>query len=474
MLRLFCSCCLFLVVSIMQAAIYPDPVEGVVTCKGKGLAGVVVTDGFDVVLTDAQGRYELPRNRDARFVYLSTPAAYLPQEGGGHIAFFFPLKKGRLKYDFELKRNLKDDMKHVFMVQTDVQVSCQEHLDSYRSYVGKARAIMEKYAKERDAFVLDCGDIVGNTPNLYLDYIQVSGGLGLPVYRIIGNHDMEIGVRSFEHSYKTYEDYFGPIYYSFNRGMAHYIILDNCFYINRDYRYIGYIDERTLQWMEKDLALVPKDHLVFVMMHIPSSTTKDIKFNALLPDETSNANSLYDLLKDHEAHLITGHTHVNGNVVFNDRLMEHNTAAVCAGFWKSMLCSDGTPQGFGLYEVDGNQVKWHYKAVDYPLEYQFQAYAPGSSKELPEEVLANVWNWDEQWKVEWFENGTCMGEMTRCEGLDPAAVEAFSDREKMGAPWVNAFPTNHLFKAVPKDKKARIEVLVTDRFGSVYKQLVKE
>lgn len=252
------------------------------------------------------------------------------------------------------------------------------------------------------------------------------------------------------------------------------IILDNCFYINRDYRYIGYIDERTLQWIEKDLALVPKDHLVFVMMHIPSSTTKDIKFNALLPDETSNANSLYDLLKDHEAHLITGHTHVNGNVVFNDRLMEHNTAAVCAGFWKSMLCSDGTPQGFGLYEVDGNQVKWHYKAVDYPLEYQFQAYAPGSSKEFPEEVLANVWNWDEQWKVEWFENGTCMGEMTRCEGLDPAAVEAFSDREKMGALWVNAFPTNHLFKAVPKDKKARIEVLVTDRFGTVYKQLVKE
>lgn len=183
MLRLFCSCCLFLVVSIMQAAIYPDPVEGVVTCKGKGLAGVVVTDGFDVVLTDAQGRYELPRNRDARFVYLSTPAGYLPQEGGGHIAFFFPLKKGRLKYDFELKRNLKDDMKHVFMVQTDVQVSCQEHLDSYRSYVGKARAFMEKYAKERDAFVLDCGDIVGNTPGLYPDYIQVSGGLGLPVYR---------------------------------------------------------------------------------------------------------------------------------------------------------------------------------------------------------------------------------------------------------------------------------------------------
>lgn len=50
MLRLFCSCCLFLVVSIMQATIYPDPVEGVVTCKGKGLGWCCVTDGFDVVL----------------------------------------------------------------------------------------------------------------------------------------------------------------------------------------------------------------------------------------------------------------------------------------------------------------------------------------------------------------------------------------------------------------------------------------
>ena len=44
------------------------------------------------------------------------------------------------------------------------------------------------------------------------------------------------------------------------------------------------------------------------------------------------------------------------------------------------------------------------------------------------------------------------------------------------APLIICFltPTNHLFKAVPKDKKARIEVLVTDRFGTVYKQLVKE
>ena len=53
---------------------------------------------------------------------------------------------------------------------------------------------------------------------------------------------------------------------------------------------------------------VPKDHLVFVSMHIPSSSTKELEFNALLPDETSNASSLYDLLKGYKAHLLTGHT----------------------------------------------------------------------------------------------------------------------------------------------------------------------
>lgn len=163
------------------------------------------------------------------------------------------------------------------------------------------------------------------------------------MYRVIGNHDMEYGVRSYEHSYKSYEENFGPIYYSFNRGKAHYIVLDNCYYINRHYRYIGYIDERTLQWIEKDLAFVPKDHLVFVSMHIPSSSTKELEFNALLPDETSNASSLYDLLKGYEAHLLTGHTHNNGNVVFNDSLMEHNTAAVCGTFGRLIFAPMALP-----------------------------------------------------------------------------------------------------------------------------------
>lgn len=474
LMKLLLCCCLLLSTRAMDGVSCPNKVSGSVTCEGKGLQGVVVTDGIDVVQTDAKGRYELPVNRGARFVYLSSPAGYLAPLVGSHVGFYQRLKEGNNQYDFVLTKNPKNDFNHVVIAQADVQVASEEQLGLYQKYVDKVRPFVKAFANGRDAFVLDCGDLVGNSPGLYPRFLEVSAGLEMPAYRMVGNHDMELEGRSFEHSYRTYEDYFGPIYYSFNRGKAHYIVLDNCFYINRDYRYIGYIDERTLQWMEKDLALVPKDHVLFVAMHIPASSTKDIKFNALLPDETNNVKSLFEMVKDYDTHIITGHTHTNGNVVFNDRLMEHNTAAVCAGFWRSPLCSDGTPQGFGLYEVNGNKVTWRFKTVDHPLDFQFKAYAPGASKEYPNEIIANVWNWDELWKVEWYENGKRMGEMEHCTGLDPGAVEAFADREKMEAAWVDAFPTEHLFKALPKNKQARIEVVVTDRFGNVYKQVVKK
>ena len=48
----------------LQAQIPSNPIRGKVTCNGTGVPGVVVTDGIDCVLTDQQGQYTLPPNRD--------------------------------------------------------------------------------------------------------------------------------------------------------------------------------------------------------------------------------------------------------------------------------------------------------------------------------------------------------------------------------------------------------------------------
>ncbi|WP_374693655.1 metallophosphoesterase N-terminal domain-containing protein [Bacteroides faecis] len=48
----------------LQAQNFSDSIRGKVTCNGKGVQGVVVTDGIDCTLTDKQGNYApLPQQR---------------------------------------------------------------------------------------------------------------------------------------------------------------------------------------------------------------------------------------------------------------------------------------------------------------------------------------------------------------------------------------------------------------------------
>lgn len=458
----------------LQAQIPSNPIRGKVTCNGTGVPGVVVTDGIDCVLTDQQGQYTLPPNRDVRFIYLSTPSGYLPKTEQTIPLFYQKLNPAKQDiYDFELVRNPQNEINHLFLVQADAQVTSEDDVKAYAKYLQDMKEYIRPYMGKKEVFGIDCGDIVGDTPSLYPSYIDTVSSLEIPIYRAIGNHDMTYGGRTFEYSYRTFESYFGPIYYSLNKGNAHYIVLDNCFYVNRDYQYIGYIDERTFQWLEKDLSYVPKDKLVFVVMHIPSSLQKKLRYNTLDQDETVNTAALYKLLEGYNAHIISGHTHFNVNVCFNDSLMEHNTAAVCGTWWRADINVDGTPRGYGVYEVDGNQVKWLYKSAGYPKEHQLHVYQAGSSDEYPSDIIANVWNWDEQWKVEWYENGKRMGEMQRYKGYDPAAKAICSDKEKVKYEWISPVLTEHLFHATPRNKNAKIEVKVTDRFGNVYTEAVE-
>lgn len=447
-------------------------IGGRVACGGKGVADVMVTDGYNCVVTGSDGSYSMELDGDARFVYITTPSGYMPQVEKSVPQFYMPVEQGRTEYDFELVKNPVDDSRHVALVQADVQLTSMQDLETYKGLLKDVTDFAAGYRGKADVFGIDLGDMVGDTPSLFEPYVDVAAGMNMPVWRAIGNHDMTYGGRTYEYSYAKFESMFGPIYYSFNKGKVHYIVLNNNYYVNRDYQYIGYIDERTFRWMEKDLARVPSDNLVFVIMHIPGCLTKELKWNTLIPDETSNIAGLWELLKGRKAHLLTGHTHFNWNVCFNDSLMEHNTAAVCGIWWKAPVCMDGTPQGYGVYEVDGTDVKWVYKSMGYPVDYQLRAYPVGASEECPTDIVANVWNWDEQWRVEWLENGKVMGEMTRYEGFDPMAAEICADKERVEYEWISPIKTPHMFRATPHDASAKIEVRVTDRFGNVYTQAI--
>ena len=454
-----------------QAKKYADIKGRVTDTAGKPIAGAVVSNGIDCTATAADGTYSFDGTRDVRHVFVSTPSGWLPEMKDVTIPVYYIAYNEdapAASYDFKLRRNPVDDTHHTVFAQADAQVTSESDLRKLIPMM----ADMDEYASVncagRDVFAVDLGDIVGDSPWLYPASVEVNKGFKRPIYRVIGNHDMTYGGRTFEKSFTNFENQFGPVCYSFNKGKAHYIVLDNCFYVNRDYQYIGYIDERTFRWLEQDLSYVPEDNVIFVMMHIPTSSTPKLKYNTLIQDETVNARSLYKMLEGRNAHILSGHTHYNQNVVFSDSLMEHNTAAACGIWWKAPICSDGTPMGYGVYDVDGTDVNWLYKSAGQPDTYQMRVYPAGADKDAPADIIANVWNYDSTWKVEWLENGKVMGEMTRYDGYDPLALDICADRERVVYEWVYPNKTDHLFRCTPKDPTARVSVRATDRNGRVY------
>ena len=83
---LFLAVAALLAAPVRSAELPPLPdkpgatVKGYVECEGRGVEGVVVSDGFNVVKTDAEGRYWLKTKLSrSEFVMISTPRGYDPE-----------------------------------------------------------------------------------------------------------------------------------------------------------------------------------------------------------------------------------------------------------------------------------------------------------------------------------------------------------------------------------------------------------
>ncbi len=446
-------------------------ISGCVSSQGRGLAGVAVTDGSNIVLTDSMGRYSLATLSLSQFVYITTPSGYdVPVASGSIPQFYHTLTPSDSIYDFHLTPSATDDNRHAFVVHTDVQVTSKADVALFAGQiVPDTRQTLQRLAAEGyKVFGTDCGDIVGDTPSLFDDYIRACQVLDTPFFRIIGNHDMDYWGRSFETSYRTFSSLFGPTHYSFNCGKAHYIFINDNFYTGFGINYIGYIPESTLRWLEQDLNLLPKGSPVFVFMHIPTAESTDLDHASFNYDWLANVRQFHYMFKDFDTHIVSGHTHFNMNLEFNSHLYEHVTAAVCGTWWRTEECMDGTPRGYGVFTVDGERVSWQYKSAGYPSTYQLRAYTPGSAAEYPDEVVANVWNYDSRWRVELLENGKPTATMKRYTGFDPISHAHCSNKKVVLYDWISPITNPHMFHARPRNAAARLQVRATDRFGNVY------
>ena len=471
--------CILLCVGLLIAAAIPSfaqssliAVEVKVSSDNQPVTNVVVSDGKNVFLTDENGITNFLTDRT--HVFISYPSGYsfdlLPN---GAVNFFrkLDLLSKENKVHFELKKNPYPEEKHSFLVIADPQLQTQEEAEIFDKESISALILAKSEVNDSNIFGVGVGDLVFDEFHLLDNYDASLQKTGIPFFQVMGNHDIDLTAKTHEYSHYPFVDRYGPPYYSFNRGEVHYVVLSDVFFLGNK-QYYGYLDQQQLNWLEQDLSHVSKDKPLVVFLHIPS-VSQVAKLNpGRDPNKESviNRDALYALIKDFkEVHLMSGHVHWNEKTQIAENILEHNHGAISGAWWAADICYDGSPKGFGVYRVDRNNLSWYYQPLGMDKSYQFRVYP--MDKAEGKGFLVNIWNWDPQWQVNWYENNVRVGSPERLEGYDPLALETFDpSKPRLKHPWITAQKTGHLFYFESKNPAASLKVEVKDRFGNVFVQ----
>lgn len=474
--------------------------------KEKGISNVAITNGCEVVLTDKKGNYELPLQNDA-IIALIKPSGYKIQTNGDNLAQFFYIYKpngspkskfqgvaptGKLpaSVDFGLVAQKETD-NFTTLVFGDPQPYNLEEVDFFtRGIIAEVEGI------KNIPFGLSMGDLVGNDLNLFNPYIQAVKKVGIPWYNVLGNHDLNFDAKADNLSDETFEAHFGPANYAFNYGKVHFIVLDDILYPDpRDHQgYWGGFTEQQLKFIENDLKVVPKDHLIVMAFHIPLSEleSNDDSFR----DE--DRQKLFELLKDFPNTLsLSAHTHMQRQDFFDKKegwLQEkphhHYNIGTTSGDWYSgkldqkgipiAVMRDGTPKGYAFIHFSGNQYSVDYKVAGEPDNYQMKVFAPkvvAKGKHTESGIFANFFMGSKNDKVVYRVDQGEWKDMVYMQVQDPSYVELVyewdlsevlmpgkrsSDPEISMHVWRGEIPSNLDLGTHSIDIKA------TDMFGKVH------
>ena len=258
--------------------------------EGRGVAGVIVSDGYHCVKTDSLGRYKMKRDSLARFIYYSVPAdCEVPiHSATDRTAYFYQAVSSKKKvYNFTLTRLPGGkETSYKMIVIGDPQVT-----NAYSPYYASPddnpikKSDVERFTTQTmvdikqtikslpngtPVYGLSMGDDVqyygGYNAQLEKQIRQSLGSSDMRLFSVIGNHDQD-GKALYK---RKWEENFGPTDYSFDRGDEHYVCINNCFfYRGMAYYSPGELRERQMRWLKQDLALTPKSKKVILCYHIP-------------------------------------------------------------------------------------------------------------------------------------------------------------------------------------------------------------
>lgn len=367
-----------------------------------GISDVAVSNGVEVTLTGAEGRYKIEVEDDA-IVFVIKPGNFNYPVNELNLPQFYYIHKPKgspeLKYpgvpptgalptniDFPLVAGPDSDA-FSMIVFSDPQAYTETQIDYYD------RSIVEELAGVHGpAFGITLGDIVGDRLDFFEPTNHATSRIGLPWFHVFGNHDMNFDVQIQEHADETFERVYGPATYAFNHGKVHFIVLDDVIYPNQitGHHYVGGLRESHFRFIENSLQFVPKDHLVVLCMHIPL-------FNEAPWGETflnSHRERLFNLLRNHVNTLsLSGHTHTQRHYYFDQEAgwkgaqphHHYNVGTSSGDWWSGALrengtpvatMRDGTPQGYNILHFKGNTYTYDYKVAGESEDFKMRLYGP--------------------------------------------------------------------------------------------------
>lgn len=516
---------------------YVEPAEGatlygmVKTTDGKGVAGVVVSDGKEVTVTDADGVYNIESNKDYGYVFISVPSGYEIETDGVLPRIYRITSAARQtpeRFDFKLTK-IDNQANYKLLVFGDMHLANRNtgDLKQWKEFTADVRNYLAANSGSK-IYALTLGDMTwdiywySNTYYLSNYLKDVNEQLdGLTIFHTMGNHDNDMKTYSDFDAEAAYRRTIAPPYYSFNIGKVHYVVLDdiNCskYDGSNDRNYYKIVTDAELDWLAKDLSYIDPSTPLVVTAHAPFFRPADAK-NFRYDDyegRVANTNALLDLIKGHNAQLVTGHTHNNYNILPADMpikgydVTEHNVAAICASWWWTShltpgyhVACDGTPGGYAIWDINGNDMQWIYKGTGKNEDYQFRTYdlnnvsfslsdvpnMTGASatvtrdfnyyvKAYPEnnnnEVLINIWNWNSAWTLTVTTEEGAELTATPVMTYDPLHIAVMS-LPRFNTPNLSSTPNfvtelwPHFFKVKCPNATTDLKITVKDEFGHVW------
>ena len=386
--NIFFAIVALLFMSTTPALAAKKSITGTVTCDGKGVAGVVVTDGINMTKTDEKGVYALPtkvKDPHCQFVHISIPSGYEVERVGNAPQFYKRVDPKAKKQSFNFKLTKVDQSVYSVLAVadhhlTDVYAKRADHT-GVKKYKEEVVPFMREYAAQcgHPVYMVALGDMTQTSTRpgwkgrekgySFSDYMADTK-VDFPIFNAIGNHDHNHApkgeVFNDETVYLSRADFnreLGPEYYSFTLGREHYVVIDNTFVITKDSGptndpnatkgYWYRLDTYQHNWLAQDIAALDKSKIdrIVVLAHCGL-------FGYAGKKQQMDLEKVLDYFKGYEVVALIGHHHSDHTIKkkWNDKPLYqfyHTSGAGTA--WYTYDNCEGSPASIVDYKFQNGK-----------------------------------------------------------------------------------------------------------------------